>query len=140
MSLTSIDLHGNMHYENVVNQTRNNFFWKKIWTKQMNSSKKAKEKIKSEHEIGARRRWKKNMKEQEKHEHEAIMRKNKNIRKEQKKENEGAVQLDEIRLDFELTTTHKINFSAKAPRRNDCFWLADDNDWSSWWYSNNLSH
>jgi hypothetical protein len=60
------------------------------------------------------------MKKQEKHEHEAIMRKNKNNSKEQKKEND-VVQLDEIRLDFELTTTHKIKFSAKAPRRDDCF-------------------
>jgi hypothetical protein len=40
MSLTFIDLHGNMHYENEVNQTRNNFFWKEISTKQMNRSKK----------------------------------------------------------------------------------------------------
>jgi hypothetical protein len=42
MSLTFIDLHGNMHYENVMNQTRNKFFWKEIWTKQMDRSKKAK--------------------------------------------------------------------------------------------------
>jgi hypothetical protein len=30
MSLTFIDLHGNMHYENVVNQTRNNFLGKRF--------------------------------------------------------------------------------------------------------------
>ncbi len=96
MSLTFIDLHGNMHYENVVNQTRNNFFGKRFGPSKWIGARKWRKKKTSKHEIGART-WNKNMKEQEEHEHGAIMRENNN-RKEQKKENEGVIQLDDVRV------------------------------------------